>query len=169
MRGFTLLEVLVVMLVIGVLVSFAMLSLRQGDNRLEEEAQRLAELIKLAAEEAIFEGREHAVEFSDEGYTFLAFDGEKWQPLPDEPILRPRTLPDDASLSVDVEGDYVTLGADPDEEDQDERATPSRIYLLSSGEVTPFHITLRRTGEVGGFRISGDPRGRLSFEDTRRE
>ena len=53
-RGFTLLELAVVILIIGVLATFAMLSVgnRVQEDRLENEARRMKALVQLAGEEA---------------------------------------------------------------------------------------------------------------------
>src|SRR3569623_144089 len=101
--GFTLLEVLVVILIIGVIISFAALSIHRADNSVEEETQRLAALIKLGSQEAVLQGREFALEF----------DGEQWQPLADDDILRPRTLPFDVVIDLKLEGEQLALATPP--------------------------------------------------------
>ena len=86
--GFTLLEVLVVMIIIGVVVSFAVLSINTDDKSLDEESQRLQALIKLAGQESVLQSKELALQFDEDGYEFLAFDGKQWQPVADDEILR---------------------------------------------------------------------------------
>ena len=140
-RGFTLLEVLVVVIIIGVVISFAVLSINSDDNTLDEEARRLQALINLTGQEAVLQSKELALQFNEDGYEFLAFDGEKWQPIADDEILRPRVLPDYVAVGYEPEGQKLTLG------DKDDEDTPPRIFFLSSGEMTPFRLTLRRRGD----------------------
>ena len=56
--GFTLLELLLVILIIGIILSFAALSIGRGNERaIEDEMRRLAGLIELAAQEATLESQ----------------------------------------------------------------------------------------------------------------
>ena len=57
LRGFTLLEIMVVMVLIGILSSLAVLSIGGGPrDRLAEEGRRLAALVELHQQEAILTG-----------------------------------------------------------------------------------------------------------------
>jgi general secretion pathway protein H len=158
-RGFTLLEVLVVMLIIGIVLSVAALSLNGDKHELENEARRLQALIALTGQEAVLQSKELAMQFSDDGYAFEAYDGEKWQPLEDDETLRQRTLPDDLVLEYRAEGDKMTLGSD-----DDDKKAPPRIYFLSSGEVSPFELTLRRRGGSEVYTLTGDLRGKTALK-----
>lgn len=167
--GFTLLEILVVVVIIGVLISFAVLSVSRPDP-LREEARRLAALLELAADEAVLQSREFAVEFTADGYAFLAFDGKQWNAMEEEMAFRSRRFPDGTVVDVAVEGEAATLGAAPqsgaeEDKDQDAPATGPRIFLLSSGEATPFTVTLRRSGELHGYEIAGDTQARIRFHE----
>src|SRR5690625_3085555 len=74
-RGFTLIEVLIVLLIIGVIVGLAALAFR--DNRADElarEAQRLRAVLALASEEAIVKSRELGLRFDADGYRFFVLD-----------------------------------------------------------------------------------------------
>lgn len=159
-RGFTLLEVLVVMLIMGIVISFAALSLKGDDNQLDEEARRLQALITLTGQEAVLQSRELALEFTSAGYDFIAYDGTQWQPLVGDEVLRARTLPEDLALDYQTEGDKVTIGS------QDGDMIPPRIYFLSSGEVTPFRLTLRRRGTGDAYTLRGDARGKTKLSGT---
>ena len=156
-RGFTLLEVLVVVIIIGIVISFAVLSINSDDKTLEEESRRLQALINFTEQEAVLQGEELALQFKDNGYEFLVFDGEKWQSITDDEILRPRTMPDNLAVDYEPEGQKLTLKG------KDEEDTPPRIYFLSSGEMTPFRLTLHRRGELDGYVLTGDARGKTEL------
>lgn len=159
-RGFTLLEVLVVMMIIGVVISLAVLSIKSDDQTLEEEARRLQALINLTGQEAILQSKEFALEFTDDGYDFVVFDGKKWQTVSGDEILRPRTLPDDEVVDYQPEGEQLTL------QGMEAEKTPPRIYFLSSGEMTPFQLTMRRRGESDGYLLTGNARGKTELRGT---
>ncbi|MHB1237390.1 MAG: GspH/FimT family pseudopilin [Gallionella sp.] len=90
-RGFTLLELLVVMVIVGITlgaVAFnAMPSERQA---LQNEAQKIALLLQSARDEAIVRNRPVAFETDGEGYRFLVRENNAWQPLLDDDLLRER-------------------------------------------------------------------------------
>ncbi|MDH3714489.1 MAG: prepilin-type N-terminal cleavage/methylation domain-containing protein, partial [Gammaproteobacteria bacterium] len=88
--GFTLVEVLVVVLIIGLLFGFAILAINPGsrDARLEKEATRLWRLMLLAAEESLLQARELGVRLADSGYAFYALEEGKWKVLVGDKRLR---------------------------------------------------------------------------------
>lgn len=88
--GFTLLEMLVVLVIAGLLVSLASLSLtRNPRTDLNEEAQRLALLFESAGDEAQVRARPVAWLPLDGGYRFDVRTGDGWRPLRDD-LLGPR-------------------------------------------------------------------------------
>lgn len=90
-RGFTLLELLVVMVIVGITlgaVSFnAMPSERQA---MQHDAQRIALLLQLARDEAIVRNRPVAFEAEADRYRFLLFEDNKWKTLEQDDLLRER-------------------------------------------------------------------------------
>ena len=158
--GFTLLELLVVLLIIGLLVSLASLSIKQNSSRaVADEANRLYGLLRLAGEQAVFQGQELALQFNGQGYVFMQLDGEAWQPIVDDQLLRERQLPQDIQLDLSLEGARVG---------QINEQSPARIFLLSSGELTPFELSLRNA-EGDEFILRGGIDGVLELGQTPHE
>lgn len=91
-RGFTLVELLVVVVILSVAASAVVLSLPDPVPPVLSEAERLTARLQLAREEAILTNRPVSVRLSPQGYEFQAFDGEAWQGL-DGP-LRARAWPE---------------------------------------------------------------------------
>jgi general secretion pathway protein H len=89
-RGFTLLEMLVALVIVGMLAGLAMVSVNQGSRGLRFEAQRLAQLMILAREEAMLRGAPIRMETDERGLRFLVLREQRWQPLLDDGDLRPR-------------------------------------------------------------------------------
>ncbi|BCQ24639.1 GspH/FimT family pseudopilin [Caballeronia sp. NK8] len=88
--GFTLLEMLVVLVIAGLLVSLASLQLtRNPRTDLNEEAQRLALLFESAGDEAQVRARPIAWQPLDGGFRFDIRTEDGWRPLRDD-LLRPR-------------------------------------------------------------------------------
>ena len=160
-RGFTLIELMIVLVIIGVIVSFATLSLgNPGAARLSEEARRIAGLLEIANQEAVLQTQELALATRVDGYEFLVYQDGKWQPLEGDDSLRPRTLPADVRLSLEVD-DAAIFGNADDAEAQD----PNRVYLLSSGEMTPFHLTLLGP-DKHGWQLKGDLLGQVALSEA---
>lgn len=156
--GFTLLEVLVVVLIIGIILSFAVLKVsdRSRSETAGQETERLAALLKLSSEEAVLQAREFALQLTAGGYEFLMLDKDAWKTLKDDDLLRPRRLPAEVTLSATIEGETTTP------QDGRDKQQP-RIYLLSSGEMTAFTLDLRDA--KSHYRLRGEPNGKLVLSE----
>ena len=79
-RGFTLLEIMIVVVIIGI-VTASVVSVAFGDRKnekLKQEATRLKAVINLAQEEAVLESRIYALGIWQKGYGFYVPDSEGW-------------------------------------------------------------------------------------------
>jgi len=156
--GFTLLEILVVVVIIGVVASTLVMSV--GGMRLDrgkDEARRFAALVRLAGQEAMLRSRELAVELFADGYRFLVYDQQQWQPLDDEGLAE-QHLPEGMSFDVQLDGATTLWTGDTETE-------APRIYLLSTGEMTPFDVMLTVDGQDVSYRITGGLAGKLAFSE----
>jgi general secretion pathway protein H len=138
-RGFTLLELLVVMVLIAVIAGAVLLSVSGGAAlRLREEAERLQQALQMAADEAVLEGSERAVYLTQGGYGFLRYDGpsHQWQPIV-EARKDKYTLPDGLHLELVSDGMEVKLASDAAH-----APAQTDLIFLSSGEMTPFRLSL---------------------------
>jgi len=150
--GFTLLELLVVLVLIGIIFTFAMLSLGGDDigELMDQESYRMMTLMNLASDEAVLRGEELAVLFSEDGYEFVVLNNEegRWHRTEGDGLLKAYSLPADIELRLEMEGEppILTAAAKVDEEDddtlgEDEDLQP-QVFILSSGEMTPFTVIL---------------------------
>ena len=154
-NGFTLLEILVVMILLGIILSVAVLSTGGSKEReLEEEVQRMVRLMQLAKEEAVLNRLELAIKFSPNAYEFLRQQQDDWLPYTDERLFKPRTLGEEYELRLLQDGISVSL----------QEKDAGRIMLLSSGEMTPFELYIGLYNSDQRFHLIGNALGEITVE-----
>lgn len=101
MRGFTLIEVLVVMLIMGLCIGLISAIVRPDDRGLlRVESMRLAQLLDLASAESRLTGKSIAWTTDGHSYTFWRMTGnDEWSEVRDSDLLRARTLPQGMRIS----------------------------------------------------------------------
>lgn len=177
--GFTLLELLVVVVIVSILFTYTTLAIRSNspEDIIKEEATRLERLVQLALEESILRGEEYGIEVYLDGYRFLRFNEDKWSPLSEDKILRERELPlamememslEETEIVIDLasnkmSGQAFDLELDDDQEEKKE--TRPQIFLLSSGEITPeFEVRFYILGVETSYFVKGLFDGTLKTE-----
>jgi general secretion pathway protein H len=90
-RGFTLLELLVVMVIAGIILGMVSFKAMPDDRQvLQQDAQRIALLLQVARDEAIVRNRPIAFEADANRYRFLIREEQSWQVLNQDEMLRER-------------------------------------------------------------------------------
>lgn len=153
-RGFTLIEVAVVMLVIVIILGIVSVNLEPDrETPVRDEARRMALLLQTAQEEAILEGKILAVAIERQGYYFLVLDeNNEFVPVTQDEVLRARPLPPDMRIS-----EVAIEGVQPEETD-----APPRLVLLPTGELEPFSLIFSQ-GERR-WRVEGNASGEISAQ-----
>jgi general secretion pathway protein H len=173
-QGFTLLEIMLVVVIIGVLVSIFTLSVGSfADDQNAEHARRLEALLQLASEEAAIQGRELGLNFYQHGYEFsartLTVDAKGlqqwlWVPLDDDQLLQPRTFGEDYAIELLIDGKEVKLEYQRTEPTEKKPYEP-QIFLFSSGEVAPaFSAVLRQSFSDELLQVNVDTDGKVEIK-----
>lgn len=173
-RGFTLLEVLVVVVIAAIIFSLSTLAIRgtTPEELLQTEARRLDRLLQLAQEEAILRGQEYGLQFRPDSYEFVVYDLTGWQSLTHDRFLRKRELPADMEIELLIEEVEVVIEesrldtvtettTDEDGKTVKKEKIKPQVFLLSSGEITPqFSARLVLPGVETSYLVKGAPDGR---------
>lgn len=166
-RGFTLVEVMLVMLLIGLLATTVVMNFspESREERLNKEAERFQQLFQFVAETALLKQQEWGLYTLPDRYGFMYYNNEagKWLAADEPASLQPHKLPADIKLSLELEG---LPGADTnllsqldwqlDEPEQTEEQTEEetelpvlpQVFILSSGEISPFKLLLTEQSDL---------------------
>lgn len=134
-RGFTLIEMLVVVAIIVVIVGLVGVQLMRGPaDIVREESEHLALLLSAAREEAILQGRVFAFGAERESYRFLRLEKNgRLKVTGADELLRPTRLPQGIiieALKIEGAGEAALDG----------------LVLLPSGELPAFRVVLQGAG-----------------------
>jgi general secretion pathway protein H len=146
--GFTLLELLVVIVIAGIMLGMVSFNVLPGDRQvLKDEARRVALLLQLARDEAIVRNRQVAFEADAEHYRFLVRDDAGWKPIVDDDLLREREFKHAVGLSINPplseggQGFRIVFGREP--------VDKPFVLTLSAGEAS---IAIHADG-VGHYTV----------------
>ena len=163
--GFTLIEILVVIVILAIMAGMVLISMGtlRPDDPTGTEARRIRALLELLSEEALIQGRDYGVEFFADGYRVLSWDPDTrlWTVVDDEEALRRRALPEGMRTVLAVDGREVVTREANDERPQDE--TVPQVAIFSSGEFTPFELFLVTDFVADAWVLRGEMRGDLEL------
>lgn len=167
--GFSLLELLVVVAIIGVFAGTLVLStnITGQDRQLEREALRLQGLLQLLREEALIQSRDYGLEFCENGYRFFTYDHQQlvWVLPPNEQMFTEHLLEPPLRVSMVLDARELVLEEEFEQAFEPELIGEPQLLVLSTGEVSPFEVSFYRDLNDGRFALVGGVDG--SLEVTR--
>jgi len=182
--GFTLIEILVVVVIIGIITAVAFLSFGiLGENRdLDREARRLSSLIQLISDEATTQGRDFGLECMLGGYRFVEYDPllDQWFEVENDDYLAQREFEAGTELELFLEEHRVLLHKEAQKTKPDKKGDeePKRdltddylphVLIMSSGDVTPFELKFVRLADRNEVTLTMSAAGELEInqDDTK--
>ncbi|MBH0058936.1 type II secretion system minor pseudopilin GspH [Pseudoalteromonas sp. SWXJZ94C] len=156
-RGFSLIEILVVLVIIAFATKMVVYSLEGGaEDALDTQALRLHTTINMASEFAILNQVELGIQVDNNIFEFLVFDGEKWITFDREELFEPIEFDERFKLTLNLEDlawaadnlleqsnwRELMSGGDEDSLLELRELKIPQVLILSSGEVSAFQLTL---------------------------
>ena len=179
MRGFTLIEIMLVIVIIGCATGIIVLSIPGGPspklgNDLAEESQQLAATIQVMSEQATQQGRTIGLHISDHGYQFMIrqqttaanddtvtqstsqaldtlpdWDHQVWQPYTSEKLRTAGKFDEKVSLALTLDGLQLQ-----EEENRLGRSNPQWFDTENQLEAKTPQILLLPSGEITPFSLT---------------
>jgi general secretion pathway protein H len=127
--GFTLIEILMVLVIISITLSFSLLAFGDfgANRRILMAAEQFSSYLKLIQQQAILEGKSFGININNKGYkTYRLEQGKRWQAMPEKGVFHWQYFP--GSLMIDL---HSTLKNNPQRPD---------IVISSTGDLTAFKL-----------------------------
>ena len=150
-QGFTLIELMIVVLIIGISTSMAVLYIDNSDDRLKSEAKRLLAMTQLTRDEAIITGRSLAMILNSSDYSFSRMENGKWTKLSTKPF-RTILLNDDIRLRF-ILADSLSASSNQQ---------ANLLYFLATGETSQFQVWI--SNDNTEYVLSSTTLGELSLK-----
>lgn len=170
-KGFTLLEVLMVIALIGLIVSVVQFnfSTNKPEETLEKASYKFSTLFETAANYGLLNNIELGLYIDKNTYQFLGYDGARWSEIATQDWLVQQTLPEgvtfklslddlpieepllfDSAVFTDEDSDFLSFDSeDPSDTEEEGKSTKPvkvlipQVYILSGGDITPFSLTFK--------------------------
>lgn len=169
-KGFTLVEILVVVVIMAIVISLAILSIGTTgrDAQLDEESRRIQGLIDLLHERALLEGRDFGVRLEPASYEFVVYDAfrDRWRTFDQEREFRHRDLPKGVTFQLQLDSQNVVLKPLERNLSSDQAPPGPQVAIAASGEGTPFRLLMQRDGSKATAAVTGTPLGKTSRETS---
>ena len=183
-KGFTLLEVLVVIALIGLIISSVQFNFsgKRPEDTLKQVSFEFTQLFENVAHYGLLNNIELGLYIDKHSYRFLGYDGLKWSEIANQDWLTTQELPDGVTLTLTLDDlpieapllfnssvfteqneEYLSFKAieEAKKAEQEKQLLP-QVYILSGGDITPFSLTFHFTEEA----LPGDDFSELGYRVT---
>ena len=170
--GFTLIEIMLVIALIGLMISVVSYTAIGTNNRdkVDEQAKRFQVVFDMASDFAVLNQVQLGIRVDEEEntYTYVVLDDEdNWIEMADQKLFATHELPEFMTLQLklddlpweqeeqlfdrgvfDEELSVSNAGVDIGNE-EDIPPPPPQLFLLSSGDITPFELAITYEDDFG--------------------
>lgn len=159
--GFTLIEILVVLVIVGVITGVALLSAPAFLNYVDfnGESKRVRVLLEMLRDESVIEGLEFGFYPMEHSYSFYSFDEDAriWREI-DQGSFKSYQLPESISLKLKMEKQVRSRAAS-------DNANPP-VFIFSSGDMTPFELEIKKSESLESRVLISDGYADLAWKEV---
>lgn len=154
-KGFTLIEILIVLVIIGITIGFAIIAFGDfgASRRILFSAEQLANALKLAQQQAILEGSTLGLRIDSQSYQILKFQApSQWKPMTNKGVFKITYFP---------ENTYVQL--------KENTLLPQNIPAIiinSTGDITPFTLMFGSSKDIILTTLTVTSNGMILFKNN---
>lgn len=176
--GFTLMEVMLVILLMGLTAAAVTMSIGNSEPQqaLERTAQQFMAATELVLDETVLSGQFIGIVIEKTSYQFVFYKDGKWNPLEKDRMLSEKQMETGVSLNLVLDG--LPLVQEDEEEKswfdepfieaktEDKKKHPEpQIMLFPSGEMSAFELSFIAKTDKGQIDVLvvGDALGRLTL------
>lgn len=153
-KGFTLIEILIVLVIIGITLSFAFVAFGDfgSSKKILYAAEQFEHTIKAAQQQAIIENTTLGLQINRSSYQFLKLqNGTQWQSIvSSNPLFKIHYFPKDLIVTI--------------KQSIKKNKSNLSIIINSAGETTPFSLTFGTHQTAKIAELSGASNGVLHFK-----
>ena len=153
--GFTLSELLVVIVIIGIVLTMAGLSMGVlgRDNEIEDQAKRLQAVLEQVREESELQGRDVGLLIEKDGYSFMRYDypTRHWQMMNNDELTAYRKLPEGLKFRLWLESREVIIKSHEENKELLARSSSSSSSSSSNSSGT-YRITASSNSGSSGLK-----------------
>jgi general secretion pathway protein H len=157
-RGFTLIEILVVIVIISIIITSALFSMHRfmQDRRVETMAKQIAAIIPVAQQQAMLQPAILGLKITASNYEFYRFvinehnNTGNWQLITRDRILNKQILPAGLAINLTTHGQNLLTT---------QKQTTPQIIFFPSGDITGFEIKLGLKDQTANYALIGQENG----------
>lgn len=166
-HGFTLIEVLVVLIIMAIVATMVSVSIIGADRtvRLRNLAEEISLMIPLAEQQAILQPTQIGIVFADHHYKFYRYVSDDndpsqgdWKLIKDDRVFVTKNYSNDITVKIQVPQNVQNVI------DQSDIYIRPQLMMFSSGDILPFTMTLAIKNNAPLYKITGEANGTVTLE-----
>ncbi len=173
-QGFTLIEILIVIVIIGIISATTIMAVGDAGRgrRVQAAAIQLKNALELAQEQAVLTESVLGIEVQPHGYRFLQFSlnidkenrkiNASWQPIKNSTILSQQTLASYINLHINIKD--TPFQAMQDKLMRSTKETKPQAIIMPDSGFTPFVLTVSNHNGKPAYYIAGDNAGNIRLK-----
>jgi len=150
--GFTLIEILVVIVIVGITLGFALLAFGDfgSQRRIRVAAEQFVNYVKFVQQQSILETSTLGISFNQNNYQVLRFQAPKtWQEMPKKSVFRQQHFPSDAIIRL---------------ESSTKSSSNPPIIINASGDMTAFKLNAGSAKNSDIANVIGTSNGEVAMQ-----